>query len=227
MPRFLPIGISGGLTPAQSAGLWAYATTQESEASIATTGIKAIMLALQGKGTPESQEMLDKFGVKPEMDFFKKIETLGSAYDSGAFGLGQAEQLAQREGASMLLSILGGRGDMMRTVNSVVGVDRGDIDLTRTKINKLFGTDKVASDEEDSRQLDIKIQNVKANEINLARENAIKKYELMMREAGQPEFSIWANTFGFRAVSADPETIESWGQWHVDRINAKIGRAHV
>jgi len=99
MPRFLPVGMAGGPSAAPAARPGAYGTTQESEASVATTGLRAIMMGLQGKGTPEGAKLLEKMGVTQDMGFFAKIDLLSRQN----IDLGTAEQLFQREGAAMAL----------------------------------------------------------------------------------------------------------------------------
>lgn len=176
MPQFLPIGISGGLTPAQSSGLWAYATTQLAEASIATTGLRATFMGLQGRGNPEGQKMLEGMGITPDMDFFTKIGKLSGA----GLSLADAEQIAGREGAPVFLSLLNNPQAMMRTVRSVTGADRGDIDLTADKIKGLFGSDAFASNEEDIRNLNVTIDNLRAGDPEVL---AFKRRRLLMQHA--------------------------------------------
>jgi hypothetical protein len=129
LPRFLPVGMAGGLSAAESAGVWSYATTQTSDPSIATTGLRALFLGLQGKGSPESAKVLKRMGITQDQTFFSKIQSLSAKYKSGQFDLGMAEQIAGREGADLLLSMLNDPSGMMRTLGIITAVDRGDIDL--------------------------------------------------------------------------------------------------
>jgi len=191
MPQFLPVGMAGGLSGAESAGLWAYVTTQLSEPSIATTGLKATFMGLQGKGSPESQKVLAKFGITPQMSFSEKIQRLSAARASGGLGLGEAEQLAGREGAAVLLSMLKAPGEMQRTMGLVVGADRGDIDITRQKIEQIFGADEIAKTEEDIRLLDVTIENQKAASGRpMKGEQVVKETEMINRSKGTPEAAI-------------------------------------
>jgi len=191
MPQFLPIGISGGLSGAQSAGLWAYVTTQLAEPSIATTGLKATFMGLQGRGSPESQKLLASLGISPGMGFFEKINLLSAAGRTGRFGLSQAEQLAGREGAAVLLSMLKDPQAMMRTIGAVTGADTGAADLTGDMIKQLMTADEFARAEEDLRQLEVMIENVKGSDIDALRWQTIyKKYEYLMRKKGRPEWYI-------------------------------------
>lgn len=183
MPQFLPIGISGGLTPAQSSGLWAYATTQLADASIATTGLRATFMGLQGRGNPEGQKMLEGMGITPDMDFFTKIGKLSGA----GLSLADAEQIAGREGAPVFLSLLNNPQAMMRTVGSVTGADRGDIDLTADKIKGLFGSDAVARNEEDLRLLQVSIDNIRASGDEMEFKRRQKIMENVHRQSGMPE----------------------------------------
>jgi hypothetical protein len=191
MPQFLPIGMAGGLTAAESAGLWSYATTLLGEASVATTGLKATFLGLEGKGSPEGQKLLKKLKITPEMDFFSKLDVLGRARAGGKFGLASAEQLVGREGASILLDMLKDPGAVRSTVGAVTAMDRGDIDLTRTRIEELVGSDEVARMEEDNRQLAVRIENLKAaDRESLTWKNAELQREAAMREKGYAPYAI-------------------------------------
>lgn len=187
MPQFLSVGMSGGLSAAQSAGLWAYATTQTADASIATTGLRATFMGLQGKGSPEGQKRLAAMGVTPEMDFFEKMNILSGA----GLSLADAEQIAGREGAPLFLSLLKNQAAMMRTLGTVTGADRGDIDLTRTKIDQLFGSDAVAKWEEDQRLMNIRLANLRAGDAKSMRLQQIKReHELRLRGEGASEYRI-------------------------------------
>ncbi|MFA5187045.1 MAG: phage tail tape measure protein [Patescibacteria group bacterium] len=217
MPRFLPIGMAGGLSGSQSAGLWAYGTTLESEASVATTGLRAIMMGLQGKGTPEGAKLLEKMGITQDMSFFEKMNILsGQNID-----LATAEQLFQREGAAMGLNMLKDPAAMMRSINSVTAADRGDIDLTKNKIEGLFGTDAVAKMEEDTRMLEVQIENIRANDARaLKGKYLLLQAEKQMREEGTPEWWIQTNLAMMRgemAIGLSPETAFQMGTTETQR----------
>lgn len=215
MPRFLPIGMTGGLTGAQAAGLWSYATTQTADAAVATTGLQAVFMGLQGKGTPESQKLLASLGISQDMGFFAKMRILSGQYGAGKFSLGHAEQLAGREGAAILLSILQNPQAMMQAIGSVSGSDRGDIDITGGMIAGLMGQDKVAYLEEERRRTQIQIQNQKGrNTKALQWQLYLTKYEKAMRDAGTPEFLIseqlWAEEVKM-GIGLDPGDLRGVG----------------
>jgi hypothetical protein len=191
MPQFLPIGLSGGLTGAQAAGLWAYATTQTANPAIATTGLRATFMGLQGKGTPESAKLLKQYGISEGMDFQTKINTLSSAYQSGRFDLASAEQLAGREGASILLSLLQNPQAMNQMMANVVSADRGDVDLTGSMINQLMGSDETARREENIRLLKVTIANQKARDPEAMKYQETQlRNELILRKTGADEWGI-------------------------------------
>jgi len=102
LPRFLPVALQAGLTGPEASGLWAFATGQLGSPAEATTGLKAAFLALQGKGTPESQELLKRLGVTPQMGFFEKIKTLSAQQEKGRFGAAEAQTLAGETGIVIL-----------------------------------------------------------------------------------------------------------------------------
>jgi len=205
LPQFQPLGISGGLTGPEAAGIWAYATTVTARPEQATTGLRNIFSALQGKGTPESKTMLQGLGITPEMNFFRQLQRLSSAQKTGKFGVPEAESLAGRENIAVLLSMLQNPRAMMETIGYVTGRARGDIDITKTKLQQIMGTDEVARLEENIRRLDIQIQNQKGSGVRSLRwQELSKQYEVEMREAGLPEWYIRlqnATMWGLGAVA--------------------------
>lgn len=191
LPRFLALGIAGGLTGAETAGLWAFATTRAPTPEAATVGIRNIFAALQGKGTPESQKLLQGLGITPEMNIFQQLTALSAAQGAGRFGVPEAEIIAGRENIAVLLSILTEPTAMMQTVRQVTRVARGDIDITGEGLRRIMGADKFARLEERRRQLDVIIQNIKGQDIKaLEWDVYLKDYERQMREAGVSEYII-------------------------------------
>lgn len=217
MPQFLPIGISGGLSGAEAAGLWSYVTTQTASPAIATTGLRATFMGLQGKGTPESAKLLKKFGVTEGMSFQQKIQTLAAAYQSGQLDLAAAEQLVGREGASIMLSMLRNPAAMMSTMSAVTAADRGDIDLTGQAIEGLMGSDPVARSEENIRLLNVAIANQKANDPEALRLKEIKlRQEYMLRSQGHSALDIAIGNWmvgGLGGVGFSADTLESLQGW--------------
>ena len=198
MTQFLPLGIATGMTGAESAGLWAYATTEEGSAERATTQLAAVFRGLMGKGTPEGKKILKKAGVTEEMDFFEQLDLLGKE------GLSYAEagQIGEAAGAAMLLSLIQNREAMMEAIGKIVAVDRGDIDLTKTKIQEVMGGDEVARIEEDIRGLDIQLRNIKAADINALRwRKKMREREMSMRRAGRSEYFIGIDRWGYEQAA--------------------------
>jgi hypothetical protein len=199
MPRFLSIGMKGGLSPAEASGLWSWATTREADPSVATTGIRNVMLSLQGKGTPESQRAMKRIGLRPGMTFDEQLDALGAASAEGKLTLPVAEQIAQREGATTLIKMAEDTANVRRIMQSVAGVDRGDIDLTRQKIETVFGQDEVARLEDEKRRQEIRIDNLKATDTRAIRNKAwLLERESYLRERGYPEWYIDADIAGYR-----------------------------
>ncbi|MCK9243672.1 MAG: phage tail tape measure protein [Candidatus Marinimicrobia bacterium] len=191
MPEFLPVGMSGGLSGAQSAGLWAYVTTQLASPSTATTGLRATFMGLQGRGTPESQKLLGRLGVDAGEGFLQKINILSEKQKAGQFGLSEAELLAGREGASVLLSMLKSPAAMMKTVGSVVGADVGSKDLTQKMITELLGKDEMAALEDKARKLAVSIQNIKGSDTQSMQWGVyLLAYEEALRKQRVPEWLI-------------------------------------
>ncbi len=197
MPEFLPMGLAAGMTGAEAAGLWAYATTRTKDPSRATVAMRNIFMALQGRGTPESQEMLDSVGIDEDMEFQRQIEVLSKRAEQGRFGLSEAETLAGKENAALLLSMLRQPQAMNRTVESVAAVDRADIDITRDRLKKIMEGDEVAMLEERRRELDVMIENQKGNDIDALRWDVhLKELEHRLREHGREEYEIALRLWG-------------------------------
>jgi len=191
LPQFQSLGIAAGLTGAEAAGLWAYATTRTGRPEKATVGLRNIFMALQGKGTPESQELLSKLRITPEMGFYEQMERLSAQQRAGKFGLPEAETIAMKENAALLLSMLTETQTMMQTIAEVSAAARPDIDIVRDTLEQIMGTDEIARLEEDSRQLKIKIENLKAQDIRALRWHKTKlDYETQLRKAGRSELFI-------------------------------------
>lgn len=191
LPRFLSLGIAGGLTGAETAGLWAFATTRAPTPESATVGIRNIFAALRGKGTPESLELLQKLGIKREQNIFEQLTILSARQKAGRFGLPEAEMIAGKENIAVLLSMLTEPAAMMETVREITGVARPDIDIVRDKLEEIMGKDRVAYLEEEGRRLDVAIQNLKGADISALKWSALKKsIELESRQRGRAEFFI-------------------------------------
>jgi len=213
MPQFLPIGLAGGMSGAEAAGLWAYATTQTASPAEATTGLRATFMGLQGKGTPEAARLLKQFGVSGDMPFGQKIQVLSEAYRTGGLDLAAAERIVGREGASIFLSMLQNPAAMTGTIGSITGADRGDVDLTGGMIQGLLGSDPVARSEENIRLLRVSIANQRARDLNALKIQEIRlRQEYIARQRGVTEAGISVadeilNKAG--AVGVSPDTMES------------------
>jgi hypothetical protein len=220
LPQFQSLGISAGLTGAEAAGLWAYATTRTGQPEKATVGLRNIFMALQGKGTPESQELLPQLGITPEMGFYEQMGILSAQRRAGGFGLPEAETIAMKENAALLLSMLTDPQAMMKTIHEVSAAARPDIDLVKDKLDRIMGTDKVARLEEERRRLDVVIQNIKGQDVRaLEWDVYLKEYEKRMREVGVSEYMIshqlrkYRMAAGFGAEPGPQWLMEPFGEF--------------
>ena len=194
MPRFLSIGMSGGLTGPQAAGLWAFATTKTKEASEATTGLRNIFLALEGQGTPESQELIAGLGIAPEMGFFEKLERLAEGRRQGGFALPEAEKIAGKESAAILLSMLVDTKAMIKTISTVSGAARPDVDIVGEQLQTVLAADEFARLEEEGRRLDVVLDNIKGQSLRGLRSKVVwDTHEAQRRKEGASELGLWAD----------------------------------
>jgi len=191
LPQFQSLGISAGLSGAEAAGLWAYATTRTGQPEKATVGLRNIFMALQGKGTPESQELLKQLSITPEMGFYEQMGRLSAQQKAGKFGLPEAETIAMKENAALLLSMLTDTQAMMQTVWEVSAAARPDIDIVKEKLDQIMGQDEIARIGEERQQLDIAIQNLKGQDIKALRwDTYLKEIEETLRKQDIPEWII-------------------------------------
>ncbi len=191
LPRFLPAGIAGGLTGAETAGLWAFATTRTGTPEEATVGIRNIFAALQGKGTDESKKILQSLGITPQMTIFEQLSALSVAKRAGKFGVPEAQEIAGTENFALLLSMLTEPTAMMETVRRITQVARPDIDIVRDKLYQIMSQDEVARLEEEGRRLEIAIRNIKGRDKRaLQFKNLIEEWELHQRKLGESEYEI-------------------------------------
>jgi len=214
LPQFLPLGTTGGLTGAETAGLWAFATTRAPSPEKATVGIRNIFMALQGKGTPESQKLLQGLGITPEMDIFQQLSGLSAAQKAGKLGTPEAETIAGKESAAILMSMLTEPKAMMETVGAITGVARPDIDITKEKLKQIMDEDEVARLEENLRRTKIEIQNIKAQDVKALKwAEKIESRELALRKKGVSEVRIALERKELSAAAVtgiSPEEYESF-----------------
>jgi hypothetical protein len=191
MPRFMGIGMKGGLSAPESAGLWAWATTREADPSVATTGIRGVMMSLQGDITPEGKRAMKKIGLRPGMTFDEQLDALALASASGKLTLPVAQQIAGERGANMLMMLAGDTANARRIMGNVADVNRPDIDLTREKIETVFGRDEIARMEENQRLLDNAIENLRGSDtrsMGVAEKRKALEYGLRKQET--PEWAV-------------------------------------
>jgi len=215
LPQFLSLGLAGGLTGAETAGLWAFATTRAPSPEKATVGIRNIFAALRGKGTPESAKLLEQLGITTEMSIFDQLSKLASAQKAGKFGVPEAEVIAGKENIAVLLSMLTEPTAMRETVSAVTDVARPDIDIVRDKLEKIMGEDEIARLEEEIRRLEVVIQNQKATDVRALRWSmAIKEYERRMRKEGRGEVFITLQKYKYLTAAAMGAELEP--HWFIE-----------
>lgn len=187
LSKFLPLGLSAGLTGPEAAGVWAFATSQFPEAGRATTGLSGIILALQGKGEPESQRLLRRLGISRDASFLQQLRQLSQKN----LNLKQIETIASAREAPVLAALLQNPELLTKTIGAVTAAGESKEDLTAKSIEELYGADELAGLEDLSRLLDIQIQNIKAMDINAVRVAiGMKLQEKALREGGVADFMI-------------------------------------
>ncbi|MBE0535000.1 MAG: hypothetical protein IH624_04960 [Phycisphaerae bacterium] len=195
LPQFLPWGIAGGMTGAETAGLWAYATTEEGDPAKATTALGQVFKGLEGQWTPDKQRLMRRAGVNKKMSFMEKLEKLGQ----GDMSVTDLDVIAGSGGA-MLSSLAKNIEPMKEAMARIVAVDRGDIDLTADAIADVFGSDEIARMEEDARLMEIQIQNLRAQDVRAMQYKQKRlRREVDMRQRGSSEGAIYLESVGMKA----------------------------
>src|SRR3990172_2182488 len=136
LPRVLPIGAAVGLQPAETAGLLAFAAGQAGSADEGATGLRNIIAALQGRGTPESQKILAGLDLPQGMNFFGQIAALTAAQAAGRLSLGELEAIGGRENLALFSSLLAKPQEMRQTVGRLVAAAGGEQDITRLQLER-------------------------------------------------------------------------------------------
>ena len=191
LSKFLPLGLSAGMTAPEAAGTWAYITSQFPEAGRATTALSGIMMALQGKGTDDSKRLLRRLGISPGTPFLQQIQQLSQQQAAGKLHLKDIEELASTKEAPVLAALLQDPEAMMKTIESINTAGQSQENLTQKSIEGLYGQDEMARLEDMSRFLDISVTNLKAMDTKAVRLEVGKKlHETLLRKAGVPELAI-------------------------------------
>jgi hypothetical protein len=187
LSKFLPIGLSAGMTGPEAAGTWAYATSQFPEAGRATTALSGIIMALQGKGTDDSKRLLRRFGISPGASFLQQIQQLSQKQ----LTLKQIETIASVKEAPILAALLQNPEAMMKTIGGITAAGLSKEDLAAKSIEGLYGQDEMAILADISKLSDIKIENIKGLDIKATRLEAEKKlFEAAARKEKIPELLI-------------------------------------
>lgn len=197
LPRFLPAGIAGGLTGAETLGFWAAITTRAGGPEEATMAARKIFTSLRGRGTPESQELLQQLGATPDKTIFEQLGALSAARKIGKVGIPELQLIAGEEYYSTLASVLTDLPAMMEAVGEITSVARPDIDIVKKKLEKIMSTDELARLEETGRRLEVALEGAKGKDIKAKKiANLIDQWEIVERYKGTSETRIaWGRKF--------------------------------
>ncbi|MEO0966634.1 MAG: hypothetical protein AAFY08_16160 [Planctomycetota bacterium] len=89
---------TGGLAPAEAAALVAASTNLGEAPDAGATSVRAFLLGLSGRGTPQTNELLDAAGVDRSGGFFDDLASLRAAIGDGRFDPDDLEVIGGREG---------------------------------------------------------------------------------------------------------------------------------
>lgn len=210
LPEVLPAGVAAGITPAETAGALSFAAGEAGTASQGATGLRNILLALRGRGTPESREILERVGAGPEGNFFQQIDALSGAFGSGELGLADLEAIGGRENTALLSALLRNPQGLRDTVGRVVGAQGGD-DITRGKLERTLDEFAGQNTELLTRQSEARIESLRLNDTDSARANLGRLlFEEQLRQNGElSTFRRASQLFGydvFTGLGISPET---------------------
>ena len=140
--KFVGIGKQiGGLDDATSVGFAAAGTGLNLPNEIATTGLKNVIFALRGRGTPEGVKVLEREGV-PRDNVVAGLVEIQQAYASGRISSAELEAIGGREAAPVFAELSNAQ-TLKRFIDSVQIVKqaaKSEGRLSQEKIESIVGS---------------------------------------------------------------------------------------
>jgi hypothetical protein len=199
LPQLLPVGSAAGLTAAESAGAFSFAAGAAGSPEQGATGLRNIILALRGRGTPESREILERVGAGPDLNFFGQLSALGSAFDSGQLNLPDLESIGGRENTALLSALLRGRGDLNANVRRAVSASTGE-DITRVTLERTLDEFATQNIELLTRQAEARVESMRLEDTD-AQRAALGR--LLFEEALRRNNALSPYRRGFQLIGYD------------------------
>lgn len=172
--RFIGVGQQiGGLTPAEAAGFAAAGTGLGLPDEIATTGLKNVLFAIRGRGTPEGAKVLEREGVDRE-DVQIAIQQIASAYQAGRITPAELESLGGREAAPVFAALTNEAklGNFLVSVGSVVGAGEREGRIASDKAAGVFSEGSIQAFNLLAKQEESRAEAVRSGSPLIARQEA-------------------------------------------------------
>jgi hypothetical protein len=207
---FLATGRETGLTPAESGGIFSFATTKVPDAARARTQARNILLRLQGDQTPESEAILSQAGATPDVGVMEQLRRLNAAQQRGELGAKEITQLFGTENFVLGSQLIGGIGEVEQTIGRINTDVTGGEDLTREAIQNIFAGDEQQRLRLQAAQIDQQIKNQRAGDANAQRVAVARKLlERELRSQGAAPARIAIQLAAFDAAAGTGRSAES------------------
>jgi len=174
--KFLGIGEQiGGLTTAQAAGFAAAGTSLGLPNEIATTGLKNVLFAIRGKGTPGGNAVLEREGIDRD-DVELAIMQIAEARESGRISNAEFEELYGREGAPVG-AVLGDPATARRFlagVDEVEAASERSASQNREKAAGVFQPGSIQALNLQAKQGESRAESIRASSVSAAEQDAAR-----------------------------------------------------
>ena len=174
--KFIGVATSiGGLDVGQAAGFAAAGTSLGLPNEEATTGLKNVLFALRGKGTPEGREVLDREGIDTT-DVSGALRQIAEARASDQISDAELESLGGREAAPVFaaLSDPARLDDFLSRVEQVSAAGRRSDRISTGKAEGIFTADSLQGLNLQSKQEESREESVRAGDQTAARADTAK-----------------------------------------------------
>lgn len=169
--KFIGIGSQiGGLDAGEAAGFAAAGTGLGLPNEEATTGLKNVLFAIRGRGTPEGNEILDGLGIDRE-NVINALQQISAARQAGQIDDAQLEAIGGREAAPVFAAL----SDPIKLQNFLASVGAVDAAedfegrIVTDKAESIFTPGSIQSANLLIKQLEAQTESVRASDQRAAR----------------------------------------------------------
>lgn len=178
--KFIAVGQQiGGLSVAQATGFAAAGTSLGLPREVATTGLKNVLFAIRGEGTPKGREVLEREDIEHggDADVEVALQQISRAFVAGRLSPADLENIGGRE-AAPVFSALADPQKLAAFFRSVAAVEQSQTESSRRATGKaetLFTPDKIQGLNLLAKQAEVAEEVERAGSVRAAREEAARK----------------------------------------------------